>query len=73
MQFGQWDELDDHQSLGNYEPFQIWHYHRLNGKLFVFQDKRGDKEYNLVHSNVSGERYDPAWENKIKQGLFDFD
>ena len=73
MQFGQWDELDDHQSLGNYEPFQIWHYHRLNGKLFVFQDKRGDKEYNLVHSNVSGERYDPAWENRIKQGLFDFD
>lgn len=73
MQFGQWDELDDHQSLGNHEPFQIWHYHRLNGKLFVFQDKRGDKEYNLVHSNVRGERYDPAWDNRIKQGLFDFD
>ena len=73
MQFGQWDELDEHQSPGNDEPFQIWHYHRLNGKLFVFQDKRGDKEYNLVHSNVNGERYDPAWENIIKQGLFGFD
>ena len=73
MQFGQWDELDEHQSPGNDEPFQIWYYHRLNGKLFVFQDKRGDKEYNLVHSNVSGERYDPAWENRIKQGLFGFD
>jgi len=73
MKFGRWDELDEHQSLGDNEPFQIWYYHRLNGKLFVFQDKRGDKEYNLVHSNVSGERYDPAWENRIKQGLFEFD
>jgi len=60
MQFGKWDELNDHQSLGNYEPFQIWRYHRLNGMLFVFQDKRGDQEYILVHSNVSGERFDPA-------------
>jgi GWxTD domain-containing protein len=73
MTHGHWDELDDYQLSDELAPFQVWHYHRLGGKQFVFQDLTGDNDYQLVHSNLTGERYDPVWENRIKSGFLDLE
>jgi GWxTD domain-containing protein len=66
---------DDHKDvpaprIGN--PFAIWYYHTYKeGKLFVFEDRLGDNDYRLVHSNVNGEPYDKDWETRLKEDMLD--
>jgi GWxTD domain-containing protein len=56
--------------IGN--PFTIWYYHTYKeGKLFVFEDKLGDNDYRLVHSNVNGEPYNKDWETRLKEDMLD--
>ncbi len=68
MTYGPWEDRDNIQAprLGN--PFVVWHYHSLReGSVFVFEDRQGYQDYTLVHSNVEGERYSKAWEDRLRQ------
>ncbi|MFC2114028.1 GWxTD domain-containing protein [Bacteroidota bacterium] len=53
-------------------PFQIWHYYRLpdfqQNKKFVFFNKTGAMdEYELIHSNASGEVQNTNWKDMIRK------
>jgi GWxTD domain-containing protein len=73
MTYGQWEEIDDRPAplIGN--AYQIWYYHSLKeGKVFVFDDRTGNNDYRLVHSNVYGEVYSKEWENLLRGHFPDF-
>jgi GWxTD domain-containing protein len=73
MTYGQWEEIDDRPAplIGN--AYQIWYYHSIKeGKVFVFDDRTGNNDYRLVHSNVDGEIYSKEWENRLRGHFPDF-
>jgi len=52
-------------------PYQIWTYDNLKGQagvIFVFADRTGFSKYELLHSNLRGERRDENWESTIARG-----
>ena len=47
------------RSIG--KAYQIWTYQKTGNYEFVFIDRRGAGAYELVHSSMPGERYNPYW------------
>jgi len=61
-------ELDDAgtASGADHRDFELWIYQRLGGgSEFIFIDQRGFGTFELVHSTMSGEYYDPGWTRKL--------
>ena len=59
--YGKPDEFERHPSNAA-KPYEIWHYYRIeNGVQFVFVEKSGFGDYELVHSTKRGELEDPGW------------
>ncbi len=53
----------------NTKPYEIWRYDDLQGGvLFVFADRTGFKNYELVHSTHRHEFQNPEWEKLITFG-----
>lgn len=51
-------------------PYQIWYFDNLKGQgglEFVFIDRRGFSNYELVHSNLRGELQEPRWESMVER------
>ena len=72
MVFGPYDQINDVPAPRLVSPYQVWYYHEIKeGKFFIFEDKRGDHDYRLVHSNVYGEIYSKEWQLKIQEGYID--
>jgi len=56
------DEVERHASEGVSKPYEIWYYYQIkNGVQFIFLDKNGFGDYDLVHSTKRGELYDEGW------------
>jgi len=65
--YGRPDEIERFPSLGETKPYQIWHYYRIeNGVVFVFVDRSGYGDYELVHSTKRGELRDDNWERFLR-------
>ena len=57
---------DDHEfspSATGGRAVDTWIYEHSGRYLFIFQDRRGHGVYELVHSTMSGELYNPDWQN----------
>ncbi len=61
-------------------PYEIWHYYRVgdeNNKKFIFYNPNiAGKEYELLHSDLTGEIKTPNWErvlSKRNNALYDHD
>ncbi len=68
IQFGKPDQIDAQPFATDSKPYMVWQYTSQRMKLsggfraeFVFVDRRGSGSYQLVHSNVQGEVYQPNW------------
>lgn len=60
--YGPTDEIERYTSTSESLPYEIWHYYRLQGGvIFVFVDRNGLGEYNLVHSTHRNEMRDEQW------------
>jgi len=46
------------------KPVQIWYYDTMGRYLFIFRDRYGLGVYELVHSTMPGEHYDPEWRER---------
>lgn len=49
-------------------PYEIWQYNNIPGEgqgLFIFGDRQGFGEFELMHSTVSGERQNPSWQSDL--------
>jgi len=71
MTYGPWEERDQNPAPRTGNPYDIWHYRSMKeGKVFVFEDVNNTDDFQLVHSNVEGERFDQGWQERINyEGL----
>jgi GWxTD domain-containing protein len=65
--YGKADEIERHPSEGIMKPYEIWYYYQIeNGVQFVFVDKSGFGDYELVHSTKRGEFSDEGWDRFLQ-------
>jgi len=64
--YGDPDEVERFPSSNESKAYRIWRYFAIQGGVeFIFVDKRGWGEYELVHSTARGELYDQNWSRWI--------
>ncbi|RMF57359.1 MAG: GWxTD domain-containing protein, partial [Calditrichaeota bacterium] len=67
IKYGEPDQVDKNPSLRGKHGYEIWRYFQHKGGLiFVFVDKGGKDDLELVHSNAPGEISDPNWKRWIE-------
>ena len=60
--YGEPDYREDHPLDISTKSYVIWNYYQIDGGVyFVFVDRNGQGEYNLVHSTKHGEIDQPDW------------
>ena len=62
--------VDRFPSTNSKLPYQIWYFDNLKGQgglQFVFIDRRGFSNYDLIHSNLQGELQEPRWESLVER------
>ena len=68
--YGEPDEYERHTSSMDTQPYVIWSYHNLEGgAIFVFADRSGFGDYELLHSTYRKELQNPNWEQLIRKSL----
>jgi len=68
--YGPPDEMERYPSSLGRKPVQQWFYYQFadQGEVyFIFEDEDGFGDYKLVHSTARGEKYDPRWEQEIRE------
>jgi GWxTD domain-containing protein len=72
LRFGKPSDVERHTVSQDTKPYEIWHYENLeNGVLFIFVDRMGFNQYELIHSTKRGELYNPNWERLIQPSATD--
>lgn len=69
LQYGPPSQIDSHLHERETQPFVVWHYDHLPGQgeaVFVFIDREGFGEFDLVHSTARGEIKNPEWRRFIQ-------
>ncbi|MDQ7052925.1 MAG: GWxTD domain-containing protein [candidate division KSB1 bacterium] len=65
--YGEPDEVYRYPSEGGTKPYEVWRYYNIEkGAEFVFVDRTGYGDYELVHSTKRGELFDPNWERYLR-------
>lgn len=60
--YGRPDEIERFPGSSDMKEYHYWDYYSIQGGVqFVFVDKRGMHDLELVHSTARGEIYDPDW------------
>ncbi|MFQ5751972.1 MAG: GWxTD domain-containing protein [bacterium] len=68
MKYGEPDNVEKNFSLSGKRGYEIWYYYNQEGGLiFVFVDKGGFGDLELVHSNARTEINDLDWQRWIEQ------
>lgn len=64
--FGKPDEIERFPMSNENKEYEIWNYYAIQGGIyFIFADKRGLSDLELVHSTARGELYDPDWQRWV--------
>jgi GWxTD domain-containing protein len=73
LQYGPPDDIKEEPSDPVTLPYEIWHYHYLNGQSnvkFVFYDPvLTGHDYELLHCNMLGERQNPSWQMQLVRNI----
>jgi GWxTD domain-containing protein len=65
--YGKPDAVERNSSESDLKPYEIWTYDRIqSGVEFVFVDKGGFNNYELVHSTMRNELSDTNWKRHIQ-------
>jgi len=71
LQYGVPNDIYVSQHEPNSYPYEIWHYYRVaneNNKKFIFYNPNiAGKEYELLHSDLTGEIKTPNWERMLSK------
>ena len=71
LQYGPPNTIDQNYNEPSAYPYEIWHYYRLNNqsnRKFVFYNRNmATNEFELLHSDATGEAYEPRWEVMLHQ------
>jgi len=61
------DDVERYPSSENSKPYEIWNYNQIeSGVIFVFIDRNGFGDYQLVHSTKRGELQDESWQKYLQ-------
>jgi GWxTD domain-containing protein len=63
IKYGPPDERDYTTSAAGGKAVDTWIYEKSGRYIFVFFDRRGTGIYELMHSTMSGEIYNPDWQS----------
>lgn len=67
--YGPPSHVERETSNPNTKPYEIWRYDDLQGGvIFVFADRTGFKNYELLHSTHRNELQNPDWERSVSLG-----
>ena len=67
IKYGRPNEIERAPLSTEQRPFEIWYYYDLEGGAqFVFVDRRGYGDYELVHSTSRNEISDPDWQRWLR-------
>jgi GWxTD domain-containing protein len=65
--YGKPDEIERRPSEGVGKPYEIWYFYQIEGGVqFVFVDRNGFGDYELVHSTKRNELYDDGWQRFLQ-------
>jgi len=65
--YGPPDEVERHTNETNVKPYEIWTYHSIQGGVeFVFGDRSGFSDYDLLHSTHRDEMQNANWMNQLQ-------
>ena len=70
LKYGVPAHVNPHHYERNMAPYEIWEYDNIPGEgrsMFVFADVSGFSEFELIHSNVTGERKSMNWEQELRE------
>lgn len=77
LQYGPPNTIRESPYSPTTHPYEIWHYYYLDGQSnirFVFYNTDlVSNDYQLLHSNKTGEAKDPAWQIKLLKGHLPID
>ena len=65
IQYGPPDDIAYHTSAAGHKSHEVWFYETSGSHQFVFRDRRGLGEYELVHSTYPGELQNPYWYQEL--------
>lgn len=67
IKYGRPNEIERAPLSTEQRPYEIWYYYDLEGGVeFVFVDRRGYGDYELVHSTSRNEVSDPDWQRWLR-------
>ena len=65
--YGPPDEVERHTNETDTKPYEIWTYHAIQGGVeFVFGDRSGFSDYDLLHSTDRNEIQNQNWMNELQ-------
>ncbi|MDX1530436.1 MAG: GWxTD domain-containing protein, partial [Rhodothermales bacterium] len=70
LKYGYPSQVDPNLYDAEALPHEIWEYDNIPGTgqaLFVFVDRTGFGDFELLHSNVTGELSAPDWQSRIRR------
>lgn len=65
VKYGPPDDIQYNTLATAEKSFEVWYYEKQGRYEFVFRDRHGNGVYELVHSSMPGERYNPNWRNEM--------
>ncbi len=72
LKYGSPTDIERHPSEAGTKPYEIWKYENLEGGvIFVFIDRTGFNQFELVHSTKRGELSDHNWQRYIATNPLD--
>ena len=70
LKYGLPSSVEPHLYDRDAAPYELWEYNNIPGEgqaLFVFADMSGFDDFELLHTNVSGERKNPDWQISVRE------
>ncbi len=71
IKYGNPGVIEPHLYDRGFKPYEIWQYNNIPGEgqaLFIFVDRDGYGEFEMIHSTVAGERKLANWQQEIIEG-----
>jgi len=74
LKYGTADYIENSVHDSNMLPYQIWNYNKIDEQtnlVFIFAETSvGTNDFELIHSNLRGEIYNPNWKNVVIKTKF---
>ncbi len=71
IKYGTPTAIEPHLYDRGFKPYELWEYNNIPGEgqaVFIFADRDGFGEFEMIHSTVAGERKLANWQEELRDG-----